>query len=155
MYRKSRIYIITVTFTQNAVSRCYSALCWDHWNQRENADTVHRCVFNQWSHENVRALPPYGKKLVDWHVPIRTVCIQLQKFNVILSVFRKDMSNWHNRDKSWICYVLLTWKLVVSPPITGSKETPHCLYLSTRRCFSPYKEPNQMASVQIAWRHSP
>lgn len=40
--------------------------------------------------ENVRALPLYGQKLVDWRDSLRAVCIQaVQKLNVILSVFER------------------------------------------------------------------
>ena len=94
----------------------------------------------------VRALPLYGKKLVDWHVSIRTVCIQLQKLNVILSVYRKIMTNFHNRDKSqcFKCFVLYTSHLkscTVSANNWGKSNA--ILFVLRAVALLPYREPNE------------
>lgn len=53
----------------------------------------------------------YSKKLVDWHVAVHTVCIQVQKLNATWSMFWKIMRHFHNRDKlrhGTLCVLLYT-----------------------------------------------
>lgn len=97
----------------------------DRWHR-----TSHR-LKHQWSPQNCEGATAVRSKLFVWCVSIGAVCNQLQTLYVIWCVFRKIMSSFHNRGKTWcITCIVYTPKLKTysSPPITVARATVWCLY---------------------------